>query len=60
MDTTVTCGSGNTCTLVITPYKATPEDYEAVSVIFGAILTAACVIWGVKRILLLLKDRPEA
>jgi len=45
---------------VITPYKATADDYEAVSLIFAAVLTAACVIWGVKRLYVLLTSRPES
>lgn len=60
METVIACGTGNTCTLVITPYKASAEDYEAVSTIFGAILIAASVIWGVKRLYVLLTNRPEA
>jgi hypothetical protein len=58
METTVTCPT-STCTLVISPYVATAEDYEAVSLIFGAILTAACVIWGAKQIFNMLRNRPE-
>ena len=56
---TVTC-EGSTCTLVVTAQEATPDDYAAVSLIFGSILTAACVIWGVKQVLALLRDRPES
>ena len=58
MGSTVTCPT-STCTLVIQPYVATADDYAAVSVIFGAILTAACLVWGVKQILRLLRERPE-
>lgn len=60
MGTTITCGSGGSCELVIVPYQATADDYAAVSLIFGAILTAACVIWGAKRIYHLLTSRPES
>lgn len=60
MGTVITCGTGNTCTLVITPYQATADDYAAVTGIFAAVLTAACVIWGVKKIYALLTERPEA
>lgn len=60
MGTVITCGGGGTCTLVITPYQATSDDYQAVTLIFAGILTAACIIWGVKRIYRLLSDRPEA
>lgn len=59
METTVTCPT-STCTLVIHPYVATADDYQAVSMIFGAILTAACLIWGAKQVLNLLRNRPEA
>lgn len=59
METTVTCPS-STCTLVISPYVATADDYQAVSLIFGAILTAACFIWGAKQVLNVLRNRPEA
>jgi len=45
--------------LVISPYVATSDDYLAVSMIFGAILTAACVIWGAKQVLNMLRNRPE-
>lgn len=59
MESAVTCPS-STCTLVIMPYKATAEDYAAVSLIFGAIFTAACLIWGLKQIHQLLKNRNES
>lgn len=60
MGTVITCGGGGSCTLVITPYTATADDYQAVSLIFAAVLTAACVIWGVKRLYVLLTSRPES
>lgn len=41
------------------PFKAQPEDYAAVSIIFGLILAAACLVWGGKQVLNLLRDRPE-
>lgn len=59
MGSTVTCPTSE-CTLVIVPYQATSDDYAAVSVIFGAVLAAACIIWGVKQIYNLVKNRPEA
>jgi len=59
MDSVVTCPT-STCTLVISPYVATQEDYEAVSLIFAAVLTAACIIWGAKQVLNILRNRPEA
>lgn len=42
------------------PYVATADDYAAVSLIFGAILTAACLIWGSKQLYNLLRNRPES
>lgn len=59
MGATVSCPT-STCTLVISPYVASADDYAAVSLIFGAVLTAACLIWGVKQILRILQNRPEA
>lgn len=59
MGSTVTCPT-STCTLVIQPYVATQEEYEAISLIFAATLVAACAIWGAKQILQLWRDRPEA
>ena len=59
MGSTITCPT-STCTLVISPYVASADDYAAVSLIFGAILTAACLIWGAKALLNLLRDRPES
>lgn len=56
----IACGGSGTCTLVITPYVATADDYEALTVIFIAIFTAACIIWGVKAVLNLLRDRPDS
>lgn len=59
MGSTVTCPT-STCTLVITPYVATQEDYDAISIIFASVLAAACVVWGVKQVLNLLRERSEA
>lgn len=59
MGSTVTCPT-STCTLVIMPYVATQDDYDAISLIFGAVLAAACVVWGVKQVFNLLRERSEA
>ena len=59
MGSTVSCPT-STCTLVISPYVATQDDYTAVSLIFAAIFTAACVIWGLKSVLVLFRERSEA
>lgn len=58
--TEIVCGGSGTCTLVIAPYVATVDDYTALTAIFIAIFTAACIIWGVKALLNLLRDRPES
>lgn len=58
MGATVQCPT-STCTLVISPYVATADDYEAVTLIWIAVMTAACVIWGVKRVYKLLSARQE-
>lgn len=42
------------------PYRATTEEYQAVSSIFVAILVASCMIYGAKKIYNLLTNRPEA
>ncbi len=60
-DPTVTCAS-STCTLVVTttPYVAQQADYDAINAIFGIVLAAACVIWGVKAVFNVIRNRPEA
>lgn len=47
-------------TVTVQPYRASSQDYAAVSVIFGAILVAACLIWGAKQVLNLLRTSAEA
>lgn len=42
-----------------TPYRAMADDYAAVSMIFGAVLVAACCIWGAKQVLRMFRDRGE-
>lgn len=46
----VTCSQACTITLVVTPIRATAEEYEAVTAIFGATLVALVVVWGVKAV----------
>lgn len=41
------------------PYKATADDYAAVTAIWVLTLTAAAIIWGVKRVYNLLSARQE-
>lgn len=35
------------------------DEYVAMAAIFGLVLAAACLIWGVKQVLHLMRDRPE-
>lgn len=41
------------------PYKATSDDYAAVTLIWASILTAACVVMGAKWIYRLFRERGE-
>jgi hypothetical protein len=59
MGTTITCGGGGVCSLVIVPYVATADDYAAVTLIWAAVMTAAAIIWGAKRLYVLLTSRQE-
>jgi len=66
LDGVYSCPSGTH--ILLTPsevnalntFKATPEHYAAVSIIFGAALTALAVIWGFRRILKLFTSHTEA
>lgn len=40
-------------------FHAGPEHYESVTVLFGVVLAAACVVWGVKQVLRLLRNPSE-
>lgn len=42
------------------PFKATPDDYAALSIIFGFVLAAAAAVWGVKQVLNLFRTAPES
>jgi hypothetical protein len=47
----LTGGGGTTSgTVTVAPYTATQDDYTALSTIFGLVLAAAVVIWGLKQI----------
>lgn len=46
--------------LAHSPYVAGPEHYQAVSIIFGAAITALAVIWGVKRVLKVFNTHTES
>jgi hypothetical protein len=59
MGSTVTCPT-STCTLVIVPYVATQDDYNAISTIFALIFGAACLIWGAKQIYLMFRSQNES
>lgn len=56
----ITCDTACTVTLVVTPYTATPDDYAAVSEIFGAALFALCLIIGGKFLLRLFQRPTDA
>ena len=51
----------STQSLVITvqPYKATADDYAAMSLIFGAVILAAVLVSGSRRILELFRKPSE-
>jgi hypothetical protein len=42
------------------PFKATPDDYAALSIIFGVVLAAAAIVWGLKQVLNLFRTAPES
>lgn len=46
----VSCSSACTITLVVSPIRATADEYAAVSTIFGATLVALVLVWGVKSV----------
>lgn len=46
----ISCSSACTVTLVVSPMRATADDYAAVSAIFGATLVALVLVWGVKAV----------
>lgn len=45
--------------ITVQPYKATSDDYAAISLIFGAVLLASVLIWGSRRILELFRKPSE-
>ncbi len=49
-----------TCTVVVNAPAASPEQYEAVGGVFGAVLTALVLIWCAKQVGVLFTKRPEA
>lgn len=56
-----TTPANTTQSLVITvqPYKATADDYTAISLIFGAVILAAVLVSGSRRILELFRKPSE-
>jgi hypothetical protein len=52
-------GTGGAITVADAFGTATPEQYAAMALLFGAILSAACVIWGLKTFLSLLRTSNE-
>lgn len=49
-----------TITVVVTPWVASAADYEAIGVLFGVVLAAGVVVYGVRMIFNLLNKTPEA
>lgn len=47
-------------TLKVQPYEAQTDDYAAISSIFALGLAAGAVVWGMKRVLKLLRNPSEA
>lgn len=63
--TAVTSASGTTSsqvtgTVTVAPFSATPDQYTAVSTVFGLILCALAVTWGLKHLYRVLANPPEA
>jgi flagellar biogenesis protein FliO len=58
-DTTIQCGGQCTVTLAFEPVPAGSDQYQAAIGVFVALLTAAAVIWGVKRLVRLFDAGPE-
>jgi hypothetical protein len=63
----VSCPSGGDLVLssvaevnAMNVFKAMPEHYTAVTLIFGAAMTALAVIWGFKRVLKIFNSHAEA
>lgn len=56
----VSCPTACTITFVVSPMRASAEDYAAVSSIFGALLLALIAIWGFKKVLYLFSKPTEA
>jgi hypothetical protein len=61
-----TCSSDDTSkqqiavTVKVDPYKAPPEQYDAINVVFGLFLSALCVVWGFRQIIKVFSSHPEA
>ena len=61
-----TCISGDSSqqqiavTVKVDPYKAPPEQYDAINVVFGLFLSALCVVWGFRQIIKVFSSHPEA
>ena len=45
--------------VTVQPYRATPDDYQAMSLIFGVVLLAAVLITGTRRVLELFRKPSE-
>lgn len=57
---TVTATVSPSLSVHVSAPNATPEQYQALVVIFAALLAAMSVVWGVKQVLGLFKTSPES
>jgi hypothetical protein len=55
----VECPGTCTVMLQVVPATAGPEQYQAALGVFAALLGAAAVIWGVRRVVRLFDSAPE-
>jgi flagellar biogenesis protein FliO len=56
---TVECPGTCTVTLQVEPAAASPDQYQAALGVFAALLGAAAVIWGFRRMVRLFDSAPE-
>ena len=59
-DQVIECSSACTVTLQLVPPTATSDYYTSSGVIFGAIMTAAVLIWCARFVARLFSRSPEA
>jgi hypothetical protein len=56
---TIECSGACTVTVQLEPATAGPDEYSAAIAVFVALLGAAAVIWGAKRVIRLFDTGPE-